>query len=359
MKRIFQGFVVTAAAAIVAGCASEKIMVDYVMPAKAVCDINSVNVVKIDAKATVSGNQAGDNTRNAAMLRQMLAAKLYKEGYYKVVDSISGDPEGALSVYEMIQEKDSGHGYASFGAMEQSDAKATLSMDLELTLDTKPVKKNMDFTLTTQAYNIDKSGKTPVGKPAGAPVISKESREVEVFETVAKGVLKAKFVGADGGEAPVAYEKSFEIDFSGEQAYAAARPTQMSAFEMAVAAAIDGVVADISPYKETRPLEAVAGGDKRVATLLEAKAFAEVVSVVTQLALIRKANYADFENLGIAYEATGDFASAKGAFASALACNPESASAKAGKKRAEDALAGKRAIRESGAKANKDTQFSK
>ena len=118
-------------------------------------------------------------------------------------------------------------------------------------------------------------------------------------------------------------------------------------------------MADISPYKESRELVAIEGGDERVVFLLNAKAFQEVVLVVEKLEVTGKANFADFENLGIAFEAMGDFFSAKNAYAKASKFNPESQTAKDGLNRVQNALAGKKAVQSSGAKENKDTKFSK
>ena len=139
----------------------------------------------------------------------------------------------------------------------------------------------------------------------------------------------------------------------------AAAPSQLKALAAVVTPAVNGVVADISPYKESRELVAIEGGDKRVVYLLNAKAFPEVVTVVEKLEVIGKANFADFENQGIAFEAMGEFFSARDAYAKAEKSNPESLTAKAGSKRVADALAGKKAVKESGAKQNKDTKFSK
>ena len=93
--------------------------------------------------------------------------------------------------------------------------------------------------------------------------------------------------------------------------------------------------------------------------LLNAKAFPEVVTVVEKLELVGKANFADFENQGIAFEAMGEFFNARDAYAKAEKANPKSPTAKEGTKRIADALAGKKAVKASGAKQNKDTKFSK
>lgn len=349
-------------AAFLAGCATEKITVDYVMPAKAVKDINKVNVAAIRVKANVTGNLAGDNKQNAGLVKQLLAMRLYKEGFYQVTDDIWTTPEGASNLEKAIKDKDSGHGYASLAAMGQGSEKVVIDVTLDLALDSKPVKKELPFTLTTVPYKPKAVGKgeVPVSEPdAKATVVENVKKEVTVYEVVAKGTLKAKFCGVNGGVCPQEYENIFQIVVPEADRFDSANPSQLKALAAVVTPAVNGIVADISPYKESRELVASEGGDKRVVYLLNAKAFAEVVTVVEKLELIGKANYADYENLGIAFEAMGDFFSAKDAYKKAVKANPESASSQAGIKRVEDALSGKKAVKASGAKQNKDTKFSK
>ena len=96
--------------AFMAGCGTEKITVDYVMPAKAVADISKVNVAAIKVKANVTGGLAGDNKQNAGLVKQLLAMRLYKEGFYQIADDLWSNPDGALELEGMIKEKDAGHG---------------------------------------------------------------------------------------------------------------------------------------------------------------------------------------------------------------------------------------------------------
>ena len=351
-----------AVAAFFSGCASEKIVVDYVMPAKAVTDISKVNVAAIKVKANVTGSLAGDNTRNAGLVKQLLAMRLYKEGFYQVTDDIWANPQAASELEKAILEKDSGHGYASLGAMGQGMEKVVINVVLDLALDARPVKKEMQFMLSTVPYKPQpvKEGQMPISVPdAKGIVVENVKQEVTVYEVVAKGTLTASFVAPEGKECPQEYKNTFQITMPEASRYGSSQPSQLKALAAAVTPAVDSVVADISPWKESRELVAAKGGDERVVYLLNAKAFPEVVTVVEKLEVIGKANSADFENLGIAFEAMGELFSAKDAFAKAVVHNPESLSAKAGVRRVESALAGKKAVKESGAKVNKDTKFSK
>ena len=330
-------------AAFIVGCGTEKITVDYVMPAKAVTDVSKVNIAAIKVKANVTGNLAGDNKQNAGLVKQLLAMRLYKEGYYQVTDDIWADRNVANELYKQITSKASGHSYSSFGADEDKKGKVVIDVELDLALDSKPVKKELPFTLTTVPYKAKTVEGVPTSEPdAKATVTEKVKKEVTVYEVIAKGTLKAKFVGVNGKDAPQKYENTFQIAMPKADNYDSAKPSQMKALAAAVTPAVNVIVSDISPYKESRELEAIEGGDKRVVYLLNAKAFSEVEEVVAKLDLIGKANFADFENLGIALEAMGDFGGARDAYKKAGELNPESQTAKDGLKRVKDALAGKK-----------------
>lgn len=348
--------------AFMAGCATkEPIIVDYVMPARAVADVSKVNVAAIQVTANVKGGLAGDNKRNAGLVKQLLAMRLYKEGYYQVADDFWSSPDGAAELTKMVKDKDAGHGYPMLAAMGQGTEKVVIDLTLDLELDSRPVKKDMEYTLKTIPWTVvppKKKGMPPTSVP-GVPAIQKVKQPVTVYELVAKGTLKAKFKGVKGQDAPVKYENTFTISVPKKDRFDAAAPSQLKALAAVVTPAVNGVVSDISPYKKSRKLVAVEGGDERVVYLLNAKAFPEVVTVVEELEQAKKANYADYENLGIAFVALGEFFSARDAYAKAEKANPQSPTAKAGSKRVADVLSGNQAVKASGAKQNKDTKFSK
>ena len=366
--------IVGSAVAFMTGCASEKIAVDYVMPAKAVADISKVNVAAINVKANVRGGLAGDNKRNAGLVKQLLAMRLYKEGYYQVADDLWNNPDGAFELEKMIKEKDVGHGYATLAAMGQGSEKVEIELTLDLELDSRLVQKNMAYTLKTIPYTNKVVKDKRTGQPVvavdrdGVPVrvpdvehiqIQRINQPMMVYELVAKGTLKAEFKGVKGKDAPAKYKRAFAIKVPEADRFDCAMPSQLKALAVVVTPAVNGVVADITPYRETRELVASDGGDERVEYLLNAKAFPEVVTVVEELEKNGKATFADFENQGVAFEAMGEFFNARDAYAKAEKAKPESETAKAGSRRVADALARQKAVKESGAKQNKDTKFSK
>lgn len=351
-----------ALAMVLAGCRTEKIMVDYLMPAKAVTDISKVNIVDIKVEANVTGNLAGDNKKNAWLVKRLLAMRLYKEGFYQVADEIWSTPVGASSLERTFEKKVSGHGYATLSASGQGTEKAVIDVSMDLTLDARPVSKEIPFTLATIPYKLNpvKKGEVPTSTPeASKMVVQKVKKDVTVYEIVAKGTLTAKFSGVDGKDIPQKYENTFQIVMPESDKYDSAKPSQMKVLATAVSPVVDGIVSDISPYTVSRELVAVEGGDERVVLLLNAKAFMEVVAIVEKLEESGKANFADIENKGIAFEAMGDFFSARDAYKRAATINPKSASANDGVLRIEDILSGKKSVKESGGKQNRDIKFSK
>ena len=331
-----------------AGCSTE-IVADYVMPAKAVTDVKAVDVVKIEATADVKGSLAGDAGANAGLLKQLLAMRLCKEGYYRIVDNISGDKDGAAALTEWVRSRDAGHGYSALTA--STDEKAVIKLALDMTLDVRPVTTNKEFRLCTTTYKEDKDGKLKPTVVPQPPVL----KQLKYWETVASGHLVATMICKK--ESKKVYEGTFEITIPDADRFEAAKPSQLKAFAAAVSPAIEGIVADISPKREERKLVIVEKGDYRVECLLKNKAFAEIEMVVNELRYNGQVNYSDFTNLGIAREATGDFAGAKLAYKEAIAANPDSEEAKAGLKRVEDVLAGNKVIKASNAKQNADTKF--
>lgn len=342
------------------GCGTIK--VDYVMPAKAVAEVNKVNVVAIKVNSRVKGNLAGDNQRNAGLVKQLLASRLYKEGFYQVADDIWADPEKAADLARVINAQNPNHGYGeTFVAGGQTKGKVMLEIDLDLVLNSKRVEKEVPYRFKTTPYEIRpprKPGEAPTSSPnERAAVVETRNLPVTFYEFVGKGMLRARFAGLNGDPAPVTYANTFRISLPKSER--SAMPSQLAALAEAVSPAIEGVVADITPYKETREVDVSKGGDKRVVYLLKAKAFPEVVSLVERLESAGTAVAADYENMGIALEAMGDFTGAKFAYEKAVQSDPGSASAKDGVKRVEDVLSGRKAVRDSGAKQNKDTKFSK
>lgn len=339
--------------ALLSGCSTEKIAADYMMPARQIDDVKSINVLAINVKAQVKSTLAAEDlsTQTAGMVKQLTTARLYKEGYIQTVDDVWGTAEGGKKVKDFVDGKKSQHGYASFATVNQHPEKGTLNLTLALTADAKKVTKERDYVLTTVPYTKEvKEGSVPTSKP-GKPVLETVKKSYQVYETTVVGTLKAELVAKDGTKL---YSAEYPVTMPEGTALSSASPSVMKAVSVAVGPAVDEVIADISPYKVTKEFEANQDGDEKVILLLEAKAFGDAIEAVDAL---QEKTYADYENQGLAYEASGDFNSAKASYDEALKLKADAAGALAGITRIEEVKNAAKQVKASGAKQDSSTTF--
>lgn len=333
-----------------AGCASQAVKVNYPMPARAVADVTSVNVVQIRVNANVTGNLATDNAQSAALVKHLLAMRLYKEGYYRVADDLWCTAEGAAKIADILEPTaKTGHGYGTYSAAGQGQEKVILDVNFMVALNAKPIEKKVEFELQTIPYvrQAAKPNKAPTSKANwDAAKTQKVEDVVNVYETEAVGTLTARFVGLDGTPAPVAYSNTFKLEIPEADRGELVMPTALKVLAMAVTPAVNEIVSDISPYQEVREIMPIEGGDLRVLSLLQATAFAEAITLVEHLELAQLATAADFENQGIAFEAIGDFNGAKMAYEKAIQ-NGATVTAQDALERVKLAQQGKKAIKKS------------
>lgn len=339
--------------AILSGCSTEKIAADYMMPARQIDDVKSINVLAINVKANVKSSLAADDLspQTAGMVKQLTTARLYKEGFIQTVDNVWGTAQGGKKIEDFVKGKKSGHGHASFATINQNPEKGALNLTLALTADSKKVTKERDYTLTTVPYTKEvKEGSTPTSKP-GKPVVENVKKSYQVFETTVTGTLKAELVAKDGTKL---YSAEYPVSMPADAALSSASPSVMKAVSVAVGPAIDEVVADISPYKVTKEFEANQDGDKKAVLLLEAKAFSAAIEAVDAL---QEKTYADYENQGLAYEASGDFNAAKGSYEEALKLKEDAKGALEGIARIDEVKNAAKQVKASGAKQDSSTTF--
>ena len=306
-------------------------------------DVRSVDTILIDATAKLAGNQAAadDAQRVAALARQMLAAELYRRGFYRVEDAIWGSLDGAAGVGHLVTLGGSRHGYSVF-MTEESPAKATLKLEIDLSYNVEKSTQRQTYELTTTPYVPDPT--------------ATETRKVESswdsWELVGRGKLRVSLLPKNAAE-PV-YTRDFDLSVPSSAGIGV--PPYLRAATAALAPAIKEIVSDISPSYEKRPLILSDGGDSRAMTLLEAGAFADAIELIESIPA-EKATIGDFENLGVAYEMMGDFRSASGAYERALAKAPENEALRDKMNTLAKAAKARKDVRESGAKANEDTSF--
>ena len=351
----FRAWLAAAVAVLAAGCQTRQVSATYLLPAREVADVRSVDILVIDATANLVGNQAaaGDASRVAALARQMLAAELYKRGFYRIEDAIWGSPDGAAGVGRVVTLGGSRHGYGAF-VTEESPAKATLKLEIDLSYNVAKATQRQTYELTTTPYVVKRpKGLTPFSVPDPAAT---QTRKVESswdsWEWTGRGRLRVSLV-PKGAEEPV-YARDF--DLAAPSASGIGVPPCLRAALAALVPVMKEIAADISPSYEKRPLLLSKGGDSRATTLLEAGAFTDAIELIESIPA-ENAALGDLENLGVAYEMMGDYGSASGAYERALAKDPENEPLRDKMNALAKATKAKKAVRESGAKADEDTSF--
>lgn len=356
-----------------AGCASERITADYTMPAREIADVGAVNLLDIVSVAKLSGNRVveGDSERAASLVRRDLSSRLYQEGFYQTVDSIWGpDAKGVASLGKYSNFRASRHGYASFASLAD-DATGRLEITLKLGVNASRRQRNEEITLTSVPYVMDERKDeftVPSSRPAKSAEWTKQTVSVnyDVWQVSGEGTLQAKLFETKTGK--IVYERSFQIAAPDDDSRC--EPTLLRAVAAAIDPAIKEIIADISPHQERRSLDVNPDSHPRVAAFLAAKDFVDTVLEVDRLendwvTLGKKApdpyepTFADFANKAVALEALGQYAEAKMAWEKVRQMEPGYAPAVARVKRIESVLAGKQAIKDSGARKSGDTEYKK
>ena len=376
-------------AVLLAGCATQKqVSVSYLLPARALDDVHSVDVLSIDPVVRLAGNQAGagDDARVAGLARQMLSMKLYRGGYYRVVDDIWGSMEGAAAMGPILVQQGSRHGYATL-MTEPAPTKASLRLDIDLSYNVQKTTSRQTFELKTVPYIIhtpgsgngvsDKAANALSGSggggtlstilqaaqkienlvPYSAPdeehtTVQRVDSSWESWESGGSGRLVATIV-PNGAKEPV-YRREFTL--SVPSSFGMDAPTLLRVAAAALAPALEEIVLDISPNTTVRHLDLNHDGDPRAVLLLEAGALSDAVEILDSIPVEEK-SFGDWENLGVAREIAGDYKGAMGAYEKALVMKPEDEGLRAKMNSVSKTVMAHKALRSSGAKANADTTF--
>ena len=350
-------------ATLASGCATKQVTATYLLPAREVSDIQSVNVLAIEATTTLTGDQsvAGDAERISALARQMLASQLYRRGFYRIEDAIWGSMDGAAALMQMITLGGSRHGYGSF-TTEASPAKATLKLEIDLDYNIEKISQRQTYELTTVPFIINKPKldgiaggalSVPVSVPDIANIqVKKVESSWGAWEGSGRGRVHATLT-PKGATDPV-YAQDFTLKVPALAGLNV--PSLLRAAMAALSPIIEEITLDLSPTVETRPLILSEGGDSRAVTLLEAGAFTDAVDLIESIPA-EELDVADLENLGVAHELRGDYRAAAEAYERALGKEPENEALREKMLALSKAAKAQKDIRASGAKANDDTSF--
>ena len=342
----------SASVLLIAGCATEKITAEYVMPPAVIKDIKAVDTIDIVPVTTLTGNaiKGSDTTYANGALVQRIASRLCQEGYYRTTDIAWGNISGTAEMGNAISQKGSKHGYARY-TTESHFQRAQLAVALNANIDSRTVKKNVVYTLTDMPYKEKKVGKAPVGVPDPTRArIQKVTRQVDVFSITGSGSMTVKLTDKNG---KVVYEKNFpklSYHFETSDKDHNSLPANAAVVAQMIVPAIDEIVADLSPHKEQRDLVVNEDGDKKAVLLLKAQAFSETIKRLDIVLSGKEKAAADYENRGLAYEIIGRYADAKKDFEDALKLDSGSKIAAEGKTRIEKIMAGQKALRTMDAK---------
>jgi hypothetical protein len=354
------------------GCKTEEtVTVDYIVPPKEISDVNSISTLEIIPNVKLSGSAIKNFTVEKQLvnvaLTQSLSSRLCQNGYIKPVDSIWGNIDGVAQMDELISEKDSKHGYARI-MTDSMEERATMNLNLTLTMNSNRVQDEIIKELVDTPYKIEyrdekreyKSGDQKRTATVRVPYSSpdKSTSKKVSFKTIAyvvsgSGTLTAELVDKSGVKV---YEKSFpnlSYSFRTSESVHGGVPTNTEVIAKMILPAIEEIAKDISPHKESRTLEINTDGSKKAVLLLRSLALTEAITALDELKDTKSS--ADYENLGVAYEAIGEYVSAESAFAKATELNPASEFAAQCKKRITSILEEKKQLRKNARKL--DTQF--
>ena len=378
-----------ASAALASGCAAPKhVTATYLIPARALSDVRSADVLEIAPVVRLSGDQVapGDEKRLAAYVRQSLSSRLYLGGFYRTVDPFLDSPQGAMEIGRVLMLRESRHGYSTL-VSEGEGKKATLEVELDLEYSAEKTTGKQTFELRTVPYIVNKPGE---GGGAAAKIASEsasvpggeqiaaiatavavveslvpysvpdptavETRRVETswdaWVPELSGRMTVRLVPA-GTSDPV-YEREFSLTAPFQAGSDV--PTFLRAAATAVSPALEEIVSDLSPRTEERPLSLNADGDSRALLLLEAGAWPDAVERLENLPAERAVS-ADWENLGVAYEILGDFKSSSEAYEKALVLDPENPALVEKLEVLAKAVKARKDVRASGAVENADTSY--
>lgn len=303
------------------GCATPTLHVSYLVPPEKIVDINSIDVIKVNTSANLTGN-AFVNTSNEDYINGLISsrinARLTQTGYFKTIDSVWGDVDGVSSLSKIIESKNHAHGYSNFTTDSEIKA-AKLNIKIEADVKKSKYRKTSTYYLYTTPYIKEYDGKKPISKPDYDNRIEKsQSYTGEVEEIVGSATIYVEIIDKNGVKV---YERDFDnlkyecnVGMSNQKSL----PTGLNVVGEMLIPVVEEVIKDIAPHKEIKTPVINEEGDERVILLLNAQAFSDAIEMLENPNLIKELKIADYENLALAYEVIGDLFSAKYNFEKAL-----------------------------------------
>ena len=335
-KNIFVHGVSAAAILAIAGCSVPTITADYTMPPKAVSDIKGIDTMEIVVNVKLPNQGPADEAIARSVICERLAAGFCREGFFRTTDFVWGNPQGADEMASLLKSKNSKHGYARI-ATAPVKPRARIELTFEALVASGEQDLNVNTELKKVFYKVehrdaeiewgpkDNRKKETIKVPYSVPAQTQKSiarSKVKRFWINAAGTLEAKVIDKSG---KIVYQKKFDgLKFSAtcDHNSLKALPTKSSIFSELSKNAIAAIVEDLSPHKESKQVKINKDGDKRGFYLLKALAFSEAVTTFENIDE-KKRTFADWENLGVTYEALGAYDDARKCFEIALKIKKE------------------------------------
>lgn len=318
-----------------AGCSTPVITADFTLPPEMISDISGVDTLEINVSAALSGPvfTAGDNLIAQGILKESIAASFSRQGFYRTADFVWGDIDGADTLFGVIKSKNSRHGHARI-VTDPVTPRARLDINFTAAANYTGQNVSVPTRLTTVDY-VRKFRPVTVrvreGKhyremtyhvPYSVPGVSHARIEYTASQKYILSAAGTLHVTLTDKKGQVVYKKDFNnlrfsavCDWNGQNFNAI--PGSMHLCSMLTRDAVEAIIKDISPRKETRTLKINKDGNRSGFYLLEALAFTEAIDAYEKIPAEERC-FADWENLGIAYETIGYFQNAQNCYQRAL-----------------------------------------
>ncbi len=343
---------VSLGALMLSGCATKRVVnCDFTMPPKGIdiSEMKNLKLITINApRVKISGNFFTDKDKEVVsnFIKNKISADIMSENFYTVTDNLylSENKRSENLLNKLLDNTGSKHGFGTGNELNSplpvNENISTMAIQLELNSNISRNAESVKYTLVKTPYNVSKDKKGVPESKANSDAKTKNKVVSKVKYDTIKLAATVK-VAIKNSENKVIYKKSIPVSSSikiGGTDGAKTYPTKMELLASLLNVSIKSITKDISPYNEQRVLEVNETGNKKAVVLIQAQAYTTAIEVLetmleaTEGVLIS----ADWENLALAYEASGDLEVASDYYNEAISADPANKAAQAGVDRLEE-----------------------
>lgn len=315
----------------VAGCSTPTITTEYLNPPEKISNIKNIETMEIVVNVSTPGNNAEDISIARGVICERLAAAFAANKFYRTTDFVWGNPQGAWELHKLMQDKKSRHGYARLMTDRlQPRARMILDFDVKVQygVENLDVQTSLQKVFYVTRYREEviywghgeHKNRERIRIPYSVPARTIRSiahSDVKKYWAVASGSLDVAIIDKNG---KLVYKRKFDnLKASAECDHIDrnALPTKASLFSQMSKKLIPVIIKDCSPHYVTKTLKINEDGDERGFELLQALAYSEAFDVYQSIAEEER-TFADWENLGIIFEVSGDYEAAGECYETAI-----------------------------------------